>query len=151
MMHNIKRNLILVISILVVGFLVIQLVPINRSNPPVVTQVQWDSPQTKTLFYRSCADCHSNETIWPWYSKIAPVSWLVAFDVNQGRRELNLSNLNTDPNRLSRIASRMDRTIQNGEMPPSQYLVIHSGAKLNTADKQALLSGLQATLANPVK
>ena len=65
-----------VIVVVVVG---IQLIPYgrNHTNPPVVTEPQWDSPRTRELFTRACADCHSNETVWPWYSNLAPMSWLV--------------------------------------------------------------------------
>ena len=78
-------------GILVVLFVAAQLIPVNRTNPSVTTQLNWDSQQTKTLAYRACTDCHSNETTWPWYSYIAPASWLVYYDVERGRSELNLS------------------------------------------------------------
>jgi hypothetical protein len=78
-------------GILAVFFIAIQLITVNRSNPPVTTQLNWDSPQTKTLAYRACMDCHSNETTWPWYAYVAPSSWLIYYDVERGRSELNLS------------------------------------------------------------
>jgi hypothetical protein len=82
---------LVVIAILVVLFLAIQLVPVNRTNPAVTTPINWDSPQTEVLARRACMDCHSNETTWPVYSYIAPVSWLVYYDVQRGRSQLNLS------------------------------------------------------------
>ena len=62
--------------------LIIQFVPYGRdhTNPPVIAEPAWDSPQTRALFFRACADCHSNETKWPWYSTIAPASWLITRD-----------------------------------------------------------------------
>jgi mono/diheme cytochrome c family protein len=74
-----------------VVFIVIQFVPVEQTNPPVVSEPKWDSPQTKELVQRACYDCHSNETKWPWYSQVAPVSWLVADHVNEGRSKLNFS------------------------------------------------------------
>lgn len=69
----------------------IQLVPFGHShtNPTATKEPDWDSPGTASLFHRACYDCHSNRTTWPWYSNVAPVSWLVQRDVNGGRRHLN--------------------------------------------------------------
>ncbi len=71
--------------------LLIQLIPVDKSNPPVVSEPTWDSPQTRALAKDACFDCHSNETVWPWYAKIAPSSWLLAQDVDEGRSALNFS------------------------------------------------------------
>ena len=75
-----KKIILIVVIVAVGGFLLIQLVPFGRdhTNPPVVQEPKWDSPATRELAKRACFDCHSNETVWPWYSNIAPVSWLVA-------------------------------------------------------------------------
>ena len=86
-----RRILLIVAGLLIVAFLAIQLVPIQRTNPPVTTQIQWDSPQTEALARRACLDCHSNETTWPWYSYVAPSSWLIYYDVLRGRSEWNIS------------------------------------------------------------
>ena len=72
---NIIRIALILIAVAVVLALLIQLIPVNHTNPPVVTQVAWDSPQTEALFTRACGDCHSNKTTWPWYSYVAPVSF----------------------------------------------------------------------------
>ena len=73
--------------VLIIVFGAIQFVPYGKEhkNPEVLSVPQWDSPETKEFFNRACADCHSNETKWPWYSNIAPISWLVTHDVNKGR------------------------------------------------------------------
>src|SRR5437764_214194 len=92
-----KHNVFLIGGGLVVLALVLfglmQLVPtgISYTNPPVVSEPNWDSPQTRALAQRACFDCHSNETTWPWYSHVAPVSWLLARDVIEGRSRLNFS------------------------------------------------------------
>jgi hypothetical protein len=83
-------------NLLIGGFgllLAIQLLPVwlLQTNPSVVAEPTWDRPQTRSLAQRACFDCHSNETQWPLYTRIAPVSWLVTFDVLRGRRELNFS------------------------------------------------------------
>ena len=85
-----------------------------------------------------CMDCHSNETKWPWYSNVAPISWLVQSDVDEGRSELNLS---TDAAEVE----EMIETIREGSMPPLQYKPTHPRARLSDKEKQDLIRGLQAT------
>src|SRR5450759_484008 len=74
----------------VVALGAIQLIPVDRTNPPVQKEMP-APPDVQAILRRSCYDCHSNETVWLWYSKVAPISWLVSRDVRQGRRELNFS------------------------------------------------------------
>jgi hypothetical protein len=127
---------------LVLAFLLIQLVPYGRdhSNPAVTNAIAWDSPRTEQLFYDACADCHSNETEWPWYSNVAPVSWLVQRDVDGGRNEFNISE--TDG---MEEAGEAAETVENGSMPPWFYNLMHAEARL-TADEEAdLIAGLVAT------
>jgi hypothetical protein len=94
--HRLRRILLIGGGVIAVLFIAIQLIPVNRTNPPVTAQLNWDSPQTQALFEQACQDCHSNETTWPWYSYVAPASWLVYYDVQRGRSELNLSTYDTD-------------------------------------------------------
>jgi len=148
-MNKLWKTLLWIVIAGVAALALIQLIPVNRTNPPVVTHVKWDSPQTQTLFQRACADCHSNETTWPWYAYIAPVSWLVARDVYQGRQRFNISDLNTSSPRYSRMASEIGRTIESGRMPMGIYLPMHPNARLTPAEMQALANGLQTTLSNP--
>jgi len=96
------------------------------------------------LAQRACFDCHSNETVWPWYSNVAPVSWLVQHDTDEGRRVLNFSTWNSGGQ--SRRAGEAVEVVQEGEMPPATYLITHAGARLTAAEKQALANGLRATL-----
>ncbi len=147
MNQTVKTILFLVIGALVL-FGLAQLIPVDRTNPPVVTQVTWDSTQTEILFKRACADCHSNETTWPWYSYVAPVSWLVANDVAEGRGRFNISNLNTSSPRYSRMVQEIQKVILEGEMPKAIYYPTHPDARLTAEETQALATGLQTTLAN---
>ena len=138
-----SRNVRIVLAVVVVGiigFIVLQFVPgFAHTNPPVTYQVQWDSPKTQELMQRACMDCHSNETVWPWYSSIAPVSWLVVHDVNDGRSKMNLST-------NSHVEAReMIREIQHGTMPPPIYLPLHPEANLTDSEKADLIAGIQAT------
>lgn len=132
-----------ILAIVALGLL-IQLVPLpgRGANPPVISEPNWDSPQTRALAVRACFDCHSNETVWPWYSYVAPVSWLVYRDVTEGRHRMNFSDWNQRP----RDAGEMAEVIQEGEMPPAIYLLQHPTARLSTAEKQQLITGLQKSL-----
>jgi mono/diheme cytochrome c family protein len=138
-----KGVLWLVIGMLAV-FALLQLVPYghDHSNPSVVAEPQWDSPQTRELAARACFDCHSNETIWPWYSNVAPVSWLIQRDVVEGRSRLNFS----EWNQPQRAAHEVGEAISEGEMPPWFYLPLHPSANLSPGEQQALVAGLQRTL-----
>ncbi|HEY3341393.1 MAG TPA: heme-binding domain-containing protein [Anaerolineae bacterium] len=133
-----------VIVLAVLGFfLLIQFIPYGRAhtNPAVLQEPAWDSAQTRELAQRACFDCHSNETTWPWYSDVAPISWLIQRDVEDGRRRLNFSEWNLQ----QRGARNAAETVQNGSMPPWFYIPIHPAANLSAADKAALIKGLQAT------
>jgi len=122
----------------------IQLVPYGRdhSNPPVTSEPQWDSTATRDLAKRACFDCHSNETVWPWYSHVAPVSWLLQRDVDEGRSKLNFS----EWNKPQKEADEAAKEVREGEMPPWFYLPTHPEARLTEAEKQALIAGLEATI-----
>jgi hypothetical protein len=135
----------------VVLFLLIQLIPYgkNHTNPPVVAEPKWDSPQTLALAKRACFDCHSNVTIWPWYSNIAPISWLVQRDVDEGRRRLNFSEWTgqqSSGGEEGNGTGEVTRTIERGSMPPFQYILQHPTASLNQTEKADLIRGLQASL-----
>ena len=118
----------------------IQLVPYGRNhkNPAGGREIVWDSPRTEQLMTDACMDCHSNLTRWPWYSNVAPVSWLVQRDVDEGRSELNLSTGEVE-------LEEMIETIREGSMPPWQYKPTHPGARLSEQEKQDLIRGLEAT------
>ncbi len=128
-----------VVLILVVVFAAIQLVPYgrNHTNPAVVQEPNWDSPQTRSLAVTACYACHSNETTWPWYSNIAPVSWLVQHDVEEARQNVNFSDING--RRIE--GDELQEVVQRGEMPPAQYTIIHKNAILSAEERQLLMSG----------
>ncbi len=123
----------------------IQLVPYGRdhSNPPVTGEPKWDSARTSELFGRACKDCHSNNTVWPWYSSVAPVSWLTQFDVSLGRKAFNVSEWGrtTGENEGDKAAGE----VREGKMPPFIYLPAHPAAKLTAEEKVELANGLAAT------
>ena len=120
--------------------ILIQAVPYGRDhlNPPVRAEPQWDSPRTRELSARACFDCHSNETVWPWYSNIAPISWLIESDVKEGRRELNFS----EWDRPQEEAHESTDSVRKGSMPPWYY----PWATLSHAERQDLIKGLEASL-----
>jgi hypothetical protein len=126
------------------GAVLIQLIPFGRShtNPPKTGEPAWDSPATRELVHRACFDCHSNETVWPWYSHVAPTSWLLQRDVNEGRRHLNFSEWD-HPQRHAKDVAEM---VKEGEMPPWFYRPMHPGARLSDSEKQALMAGAEKTL-----
>jgi mono/diheme cytochrome c family protein len=134
---------------IIVLVILIQFIPYghNHTNPAVVKGPAWDSQQTQALFQRACADCHSNNTKWGWYTNIAPFSWLIQRDVEEGRSRLNYSECGvsrpTRPGRFEGEGSRdAGEAILRGSMPPIQYTLIHSEARLTTAERQALAQGL---------
>lgn len=124
--------------------ILIQLYPYgrNHANPPVTGEPAWDSPRTKELFDRACADCHSNNTRWPWYSHLAPISWLVQRDVDRGRANFNVSEWGRAGHNEGEEAAE---EVQKGTMPLPIYLRMHPEARLTEAEKQQLIAGLQAT------
>jgi len=143
-MNRLGRIAKWVIAALIVAFVAIQLVPVDRPNPPVETEVP-ATPEVRSILRRACYDCHSNETVWPWYSRIAPVSWMVARDVRLGREELNLSTWNqyTTKQQLKKLKESWDE-VAEGEMPPWFYLPPHPDARLSEADRTALRAWSQS-------
>lgn len=125
-------------------FLLIQLIPFghNRTNPPVVSEPNWSSPAARALVKEHCFQCHSNETNWTWYANIAPGSWLIAYDVIEGRDQFNFSDWNNNPGELDEIIE----VIQDGEMPPIQYWVFHPNSKMDAQQKQELIDAMNSSL-----
>lgn len=119
-----------------------QVVPYDRDhdNPPVTAEPAWDTSATRELARRACFDCHSNETRWPWYSNIAPLSWLIQRDVEEGREELNWSEWDPDSE-----GDESAETVIEGSMPPGTYSLLHPEARLSDQEIDALVAGLVAT------
>jgi hypothetical protein len=126
------------------ALLLAQLVPFGRDhdNPPVRAEPAWADAQTRALAVRACFACHSNETRWPWYSQVAPASWLVQLDVARGRAELNFS----EWDRRQRRADDAPDEVEDGTMPPLRYTLAHAEARLSAAERELLIQGLEATV-----
>jgi hypothetical protein len=116
----------------------IQFVPVQRSNPPIAMEVPAPAP-VRSILRRACYDCHSNETVWPWYARVAPVSWLVARDVREGRDAVNISTWNrygaTERTKKLRQAWK---AVDKGDMPPWYYKTMHPEARLSAEEMAAL-------------
>ncbi len=135
-----KKILLIIIGL----FVLIQFIPFGKehTNPTVVAEVHWDTPKTKQLFMRACGDCHSNETKWPAYSNIAPISWFITAHVNEGREHFNVSMWGVQKKNKGDEAAE---ELEEGDMPLSSYLLMHSEAKLSQQDENALIQGLKKT------
>ncbi len=141
------------VGAVVVVFVLIQFVPtgVSYTNPPVVSEPKWDSPQTRALAVRACFDCHSNETQWPIYTRIAPISWLAAHDVTEGRARLNFSTWGqpTQSGEGRRVrqpdVGDLVRVVEDNSMPPAVYLPVHPAANLTLQERQQLVQGFMAT------
>ena len=155
-----KKILKWIFAALVAAFVVAQLFNPPRTNPPVVNDLMAEDPPPPEIAARlrtSCYDCHSYETKWPWYSHVAPVSWLIASDVSRGRRNMNFSDWPTnDPVRVAKRLEDMSEEIGYDEMPPKKYTLIHADARLTDGQRQQLedwLDGeagrLKASVTNP--
>jgi len=135
------KKLLIAVAVLLVG---IQLIPVDRSNPPVTMDVSADEAAAKIL-RRSCYDCHSNETVWPWYSFVAPVSWLVSGDVEEAREHVNFSQWDQyDEKRVGKIKEEIVDEVGNQAMPLKIYLVMHREAQVSAADFQTIKKWAEA-------
>ncbi len=134
------------IVVLVVGFAALQLVQPKRTNPPVKNdflKATAAPPDVAAMFHAACYDCHSDETRWPWYSYVAPMSWQIADDVKQGRRHVNLSewpgdNLNVARKKIEDMSDEID----DGDMPMKKYTLIHKDARLTPQQRDTLTQWL---------
>ena len=131
-------------GLLVILLVVIQFFPMGKdhTNPPVIAEPTWDSPKTKELFDRACADCHAHTTKWPWYSNVAPVSWIIADHVVEGREHFNVSAWGVQKHNKGDEAAE---EVEKGEMPVFGYTFAHPEARLTKEEKALLIQGLKAT------
>jgi mono/diheme cytochrome c family protein len=132
---------------LLLAMFAIQFVPYghDRVNPAIAAEPAWDSPATRALAKQACFDCHSNETEWPAYSRVAPVSWLIQHDVSEGRAVLNFS----EWQRTQTEAKEAREEILEREMPPAIYQFMHAHARMSDADRDRLARGLANTVGQP--
>jgi hypothetical protein len=123
--------------------LAIQLIPVDRSNPPVEEEVP--APATiREILRTSCYDCHSNESAWPWYAYVAPVSWLVAHDVEEAREHLNFSTWNDyDEEEQIELLEEVWEEVEDGEMPLWFYVPLHPEAELSEQQRGLLHSWVE--------
>jgi hypothetical protein len=122
------KKILIALAIIVVG---IQFIPVERTNPPVTKEI--DVPvNVLSILKTSCYDCHSNETTWPWYSYVAPVSFIVAGDVNDGRKHLNFTEWDKyDEKKQSKKLEHIAEAVEEGEMPLPKYILMHKEAELD--------------------
>ena len=121
-----------------------QLVRPARENPPVRADLPAPA-DVRGLLRRACYDCHSHETVWPWYAHVAPASWLVAHDVAEGREKLDFSAWDAfGPARRAKKLRQSAKEVDEGEMPPWQYRLVHPEARLTDAEKERLRAWLTA-------
>ncbi len=122
----------------------IQFVPVERTNPPVTGEVPAPD-DVKAILERSCWDCHSNETVWPWYAHVAPASWLVAEDVEDGRRHANFSAWDRyAADDRDEVMEEVVEVMEEAEMPLRKYTFIHRDAKLSDAERERLIEWARA-------
>ena len=140
-------------SIVLFIFVVIQFFGPERTNPKVepsrsVQSLTQIPPEVLATLKRACYDCHSNETAWPWYSYIAPVSWLVIKDVNEGRRHINFSEwAQYSPKKVTRALDETCEEVQERRMPLSIYLLMHADAKLSETEIETICAWTNAEIA----
>jgi hypothetical protein len=141
MRHKTTRGIII---FLILFLIAAQFFRPDRTNPPINPAASFEtagnpSPEVAATVKRGCYDCHSNNTTWPWYSNVAPASWLLTSDVNRGRAHLNFSEWNRFSPEMARLRLKeVCEEVKGGDMPPWYYLLLHSGAKLSDSDKEIL-------------
>ena len=141
------KNWKIILAAVFVVFAALQLFTPARTNPPVkndfLTAVK-PPPALAASLRAACYDCHSHETRWPWYSRIAPVSWLVVSDTTEGREHLNFSDWPTEPARAAKKLDRINEVVDYREMPPKKYTLIHADARFTEAQRKEIMDWTDA-------
>ena len=147
-----KKAFLVILGVLIGIFIFIQFIPVKRDNPAVVSDLN-APPEVKAVLKRACYDCHSNETRWLWYSHVAPVAWLVADDVREGRQHLNFSDWGkyVAKNKVGFVKGHIYDEIAEKEMPLSKYLIMHPDAQISSEDLKILSGWLGKTFSNSDK
>ena len=144
-MKKVAKGLKIIILSLAAVFLLAQLIRIDKSNPPVRSDLA--SGSAKPVLHRACYNCHSNETIWPWYSSVAPTSWLVGSDVRGARSHLNFSEWGTyDSGTRSHKLRAIAEEVKGGDMPPWYYSFVHRDSRLSASDRNQILAWVEETI-----
>ena len=141
-MKNIRKLILLIIAGIVI---IIQFIPVDKTNLPVTADLRAPD-NVKEILKNSCYDCHSNETDWPWYSSVAPVSWLVSGDVNDARRHLNFSDWDSmNMSDRKKMLDEIWEEVEGGEMPLRIYTLMHSDAKISDEQLKIIFKWTQIT------
>jgi cytochrome c551/c552 len=134
----------IILAVLIIAVVGIQFVPVERTNPEVTGEIETPA-EVMDILRRSCYDCHSNETVWPWYSRVAPLSWKVVDDVDEGREEMNFSEwIGYSEKKKAKKIHEIWEEVSEGEMPPWYYTPLHPEAELSAADKETLRKWTEA-------
>lgn len=137
-----KKKLKWIVAALAAVFVLLQLTNPARTNPPVVRDISTNTvvpADVAASLHAACYDCHSYETKWPWYSHIAPASWLVVSDVNEGRHNMNFSEWPADPVHIAKKLDRINEELDSREMPPKKYTLLHPEARLTEEQRKAIM------------
>ena len=146
-MRQFRRNAKIATVIFCATFVVAQAFRIEKTNPPVHSDIVADQ-SVKSLLHRACYNCHSNETVWPWYSNVAPVSWLVGNDVKEARRHMNFSDWGTySSSAQSRRLEAIAEVMKEGEMPPWYYSIMHPESRLSDSERNEIRNWAAQSLA----
>lgn len=144
-----KHPLLVAAAVVAAALGAAQFVRPEMTNPPVIPAATFEAvakpePKVAAVVRKGCRDCHSNETVWPWYAKIAPMSWMVAHDVNSGRNKLNFSQWNIYSEEMSQIRLKESCIeAKSGRMPVPAYLWLHGDAKLTSEEVNTLCSAVK--------
>ena len=145
-MRDLRKDARIVLIVLIAALVISQAFRINKTNPPVQSDIAV-APEMNMLLHRACYNCHSDETVWPWYSNIAPISWLVGSDVSEGRELLNFSEWGKyNPELKSKKLKKIGEEVGNGGMPPWYYTFVHSEARLTPTEREQFQSWAAAEL-----
>lgn len=139
---RIAKYIVMAFVVLLAG---VQLVRPARTNPPAANPFPIGDPQVESILRRSCFDCHSNETRWPWYSEVAPMSWKIVSHVSDGREHMNFSDWNGE--KATKRFDEICEEVREGEMPIKGYVLLHRDATLSSGDMDALCEWSGARLA----
>ncbi len=147
-----KKVLKKVLLVLLIAFVVMQFIRIDKTNPAVVAEndfitITEPSDEIKTMLHNACYDCHSNETKYPWYSNVAPVSWWLKHHVDEGREHLNFSEWGTySLKRQNHKLHECAEEVEEGEMPMSSYTIAHGEASLSADQKEKLAEWFESKM-----
>ncbi|MCX7610908.1 MAG: heme-binding domain-containing protein [Ignavibacterium sp.] len=128
------KKLLIIIAVILIG---IQFIPVERTNPPVKNEMPMPS-KVKEVISRACYDCHSNNTEWKWYSKVAPMSFLISYDVKEGREHLNFTEWDYYSMNEEKVKQEIWEEVLKERMPPWSYRVVNPKGKLSEEDKRTL-------------